>query len=105
MVVNDSSLYQTTRIQSLACYALCLKELWVEYGTGEKRSCIHLHSMADKMGESLCRVVVKADILTGDDITSRIGTKLAAMQCNPTTYPSEFAERKELQNDIAQKRT
>ena len=42
------------------------------------------------MGEPLCRVLFnmfKTHVLTGDDITSRIGTKFAAMQCNPLRGP------------------
>ena len=73
-----------------------LKELWVEFGTGEKRRLLPLHRMAERMGEPLCHVTGKAHLLTGDDVTSNIGTKLAAMKCNPTGYLTEFAERAEL---------
>ena len=80
-----------------------LKELWVEFGTGEKRRLLPLHRMAERMGEPLCRVKVKAHVLTGDDVTSKIGTKLAAMQCNPTVCLTEFAERAELpETEISQ---
>ncbi|MES9880567.1 MAG: hypothetical protein ABW185_06755 [Sedimenticola sp.] len=74
-----------------------LKELYVEFGTGEKRRLIPLHRMAERMGEPLCRVIVKAHVLSGDDVTSRIGTKLAAMHCSPIEYLEAFAERDELQ--------
>ena len=73
-----------------------LKELWLEFGIDEKRRLLPLHRMADKMGEPLCHVVVKAHVLTGDDVMSRIGTKLASKQCNPIGYMTEFAEREEL---------
>ena len=76
-----------------------LKELWIEFGTGKRRQLLPLHQMAERMGEPLCRVLVKAHILTGDDITSRIGTKVAAMQCNPLDYLGDFGERAELQTD------
>ena len=62
------------------------KEIWIEFGTGEKRRFLPLHIIADQMGEPLCRVLFKTHVHTGDDITSRIGTKLAAMQCNPPYY-------------------
>ena len=39
---------------------------------------------------------MKAHVLTGNDVTSRIGTNLAALQCNPTVYLTEFTERAEL---------
>ncbi|MES9879867.1 MAG: hypothetical protein ABW185_03200 [Sedimenticola sp.] len=74
-----------------------LKELYAEFGTDEKRRLLPLHRMAERIGESLCRVLAKAQILSGDDVTSRIGTKLAAMHCSPIAYLDEFAERDELQ--------
>ena len=76
-----------------------LKEIWIEFGTGEKRRLLPLHIIADQMGEPLCRVPFKAHVLTGDDITSRIGTKLAAMHCNPLNYLTGFGERPELGHD------
>ena len=55
------------------------------------------------MGEPLCRVVVKAHVFTGDDVMSRIGTKLATRQCNPIGYMTKFSEREERQEkEIAQ---
>ena len=46
---------------------------------------------------------MKAHVLTGNDVSSRIGTKLAVMQCNPIVYLNDFAERADLQEtDIAQ---
>ena len=43
---------------------------------------------------------MKAHVLTGNDVTRRIGTKLAAMQCNPIVYLTEFAERAELPETV-----
>ena len=41
--------------------------------------------------------------LTGNDVTSRISTKHAAMQCNPIVYLTEFDNRVEiLETVIAQ---
>ena len=55
------------------------------------------------MGEHLCRIMVKAHVLIGNDVTSRIGTKHAAMQCNPIVYLPEFAERAELLQTVLRK--
>ena len=76
-----------------------LKDIWIEFGTGEKRRLLPLHIISDQMGEPLCRVLFKAHILTGDDITSSIGTKLAAMQCNPLNHLTGFGEKSELGHD------
>ena len=54
-----------------------LKELWQQYGTGEKRRRLPLH-----------QAVIKAHILTGDDCMSKVGTKHAAMTCDPVTQCS-----------------
>ncbi len=43
-----------------------LQELWVQYGTGEKRRMIPLHVIHLKLGEELCRVLIKAHVTTGD---------------------------------------
>lgn len=69
-----------------------LRELWVEFGTGERRRYIPIHTLADKLGEGLSKVIVKAHILTGDDALSKIGTKHAALSCNPEHYLSNFAQ-------------
>ena len=37
----------------------------------------------------------KAPVLTENDVTSRIGTKHAAKECNPIVYLTEFDERAE----------
>ena len=55
------------------------------------------------MVEHLCLVLVKAHVLTGYDVTSRIGIKLTAMQCNPIVDLTGLAERAELpETEIAQ---
>ena len=46
--------------------------------------------------------MLQARLLIGNDLTSRIGTKLAKMQYNPIVYLTEFAESAELpEKDIA----
>jgi len=42
----------------------------------------------------------KAHVLIGNDVTSRIGTKHAAMQCNPMVYLTEFDDRAELPETV-----
>ena len=69
-----------------------LQQLWVEFGTGERKRHIPLHVLADKLGVELSRVILKAHILTGDDAISKIGTKHASRSCDPHRYLSDFAE-------------
>lgn len=103
MVSNDTDVVARLLryVHSLRCKGL--QECWVEYSTGERRRLIPLHNLAEKMGYSLCQVLVKAHILTGDDVTSKIGTKLAALHCEPVSYLSSFGEQSHLSDtDIAQ---
>ena len=55
-----------------------LKELWLRYGTGAKQRFIPIHSLCIKLGD-IQHSILKAHILTGCDVTSKIGTKLAAV--------------------------
>ena len=69
-----------------------LKQLWIHYGTGEKRRMIPLHLLSRKLGNDFCRVLIKAHVLTGNDTVSKIGTKHAALVSNPTRFLSNFGE-------------
>ena len=52
------------------------------------------------MGENRGLVLEKVHVFTGNDVTSRIGTKHAAMQCNPIIYLIEFDDRAELPETV-----
>lgn len=75
-----------------------LKELWVEYGTGEHRRKIPLHTLHDRLGKDICNVLIKAHVLSGDDAVSKVGTKHAALVCNPMSL-TNFAETNTLTDD------
>ena len=80
-----------------------LLELWIEFGSEEQRRHIPLHILARKLGDVLCRELVKAHVLTGDDALSKIGTKRAALACDPHTFLSEFGETQELSEQVINK--
>ena len=52
------------------------------------------------MGEQRGLVLEKVHAFTGNDVTSRIGIKHAAMQCNPIVYLTEFDDRAELPETV-----
>ena len=52
------------------------------------------------VGEHRGLVLEKVHVFTGNDVTSRIGTKHAAMQCNPIVYLTEFDARAELPETV-----
>ena len=69
-----------------------LKELWMCYGTGNNRRMLPVHILFEKHGKDMCKVIVKAHVLTGDDSHSKIGTKHAAIKMDPQKYLRRFAE-------------
>ena len=73
-----------------------MKELWLQFRTGEKRRMLPLHEFVQHQGVSLDKNVIKAHILTGDDYMSKMGLKHAALKCDPVRYLSNFAENESL---------
>ena len=69
-----------------------LKELWQQYGTGEKRHMLPLQQAVSQIGAPVVNTVIKAHILTGDDCMRKVGTKHAAMTCDPVQYLTNFGE-------------
>ena len=54
-----------------------LQEMWVEFGTGEHRREIPLHCLHAKLGEHFCNILLKAHVMSGNDVVSKIGRKYA----------------------------
>lgn len=73
-----------------------LEELYCLYGTGENRRYLPLHKMQFALGDAMSHVIVKAQVLSGDDYLSKIGTKHAAIMSEPVKYLSGFADSEEL---------
>ena len=72
-----------------------LTELWIEYGTGENRRKIPLHTLHVRLGTDTCSILLKAHVLSGDDAVSKVGTKHAALVCHPMSL-TNFAETNSL---------
>lgn len=51
-----------------------------------------LHHAVSQLGAPLAKTVIKAHILTGDDCMSKVGTKHAALTCDPVQYQTSFGE-------------
>ena len=60
-----------------------LVEIWMKYGTGEGERLIPMHILGNIIKPKLCKIILKAHILTGCDVTSKVGTKLAALNSEP----------------------
>ena len=53
---------------------------------------IPIHLLHTKLGDDLCRILVKAHVLTGDDSLSKVDTKHAAVVKTPIAYLYNFGE-------------
>ena len=59
-----------------------VQQLWIKFGTGDNSRYIPIHTLADKLGENNCQMVLKVHGLTGCDVTSKLGTKAAGMKAD-----------------------
>ncbi|KAH3870573.1 hypothetical protein DPMN_033761 [Dreissena polymorpha] len=73
-------------------HTLGMKEIWQQYGTGEKRRMLPLHQVISRLGTPLAKTMIKAHILTGDDCMSKVGTKHAAVTSDPVHFLMNFGE-------------
>ena len=62
----------------------------MEFG-GEYKQKIPLHTLHTRFGAAFCSILVKVHVLSGDDAVSNVGTKHAALACNPLSL-TNFAE-------------
>jgi hypothetical protein len=92
IVSNDADTFALLLHYTPYLQALGLKEIWQQYGTGEKRRMLPLHQAVSQLGAPLAKTVIKAHILTGDDCMSKVGTKHAAVACDPVMYLTNFGE-------------
>jgi len=65
-------------------------ELWMRAGVGDSIRYTPVHVLAGKQGRELCDVLPAVHALTGCDITSKFGTKLAALKMNPVAHLKDF---------------
>ena len=80
---------------------LDLQELWIMFGVGDKTRFLALHLLLYKIGVPRCKVIYKTHILTGADLTSKIGSKQSAINANPDMYLQGFGEEDELSVEAA----
>ena len=69
-----------------------LVELWLQYGTGDKRRMEPIHEGYTMYGPVKLRAMLKAYFITGNDYLSKVGSKHVAVSCNPELFLSNFAE-------------
>jgi len=66
-----------------------LLELWFRAGKGQQTRYIPLHVLAR---QPMCEVLLAIHALTGCDVTSKFGTKSAAIKADPSMYRADFGK-------------
>ena len=80
-----------------------LKEIMQRCGIGNTTRYIPVHILADKLGRDMCKVLPALHILTGCDMTSKVGTKCSGMKANPVQFLVTFGRSMSpTDSDIAQ---
>ena len=59
-----------------------VQQLWIKYGLGDKTCYIPIHTLAQRLGKDMCGMLLKSHVLTGCDVTSKLGTKGNALKAN-----------------------
>ena len=67
-----------------------LAELWVRAGVGDTTRYVPIHTLFQRLGSRLCAVLPALHSLTGCDITSRVGTKKAALKAEAEKFLKHF---------------
>jgi hypothetical protein len=67
-----------------------LEQLWVRAGVGDTSRYVPLHTLFQRLGHQFCAVLPALHSLTGCDITSKVGTKKAALKAEPEKYLKRF---------------
>jgi hypothetical protein len=79
-----------------------LQELWIRAGRGNTTRYVPLHILHARLGPLMCTVLPAVHNLTGCDITSKIGTKKAALKADPVAYLQGFGATAPLTPSVIQ---
>ena len=83
---NDTDTFIVLLSYMFDFISLGLKELWIQYGTGDHRRMTPVHEAYSVSGPVLSKIIMKSYVITGNDYLSKIGTKHAALSCNPELF-------------------
>ena len=97
---NDTDVFVVSMYFANHFKSLGLKELWFRAGKGDKIRFIPLHVLVSSVGQSMCDVLPAVHALTGCDITSKFGTKSAALKADPTRLLVGFGQRTATMSDV-----
>ena len=77
-----------------------LRGIWIRAGVGDSTRYIPVHMLAPRIGKELCYLLPLVHTLTGCDYTSKVGSKHAALNANPSEYLKDFDSGPSCDNDF-----
>ena len=98
-VSNDTDVFALVLYYTPEFVDLGAKEVWIMFGAGEKSRFLPMHILFQKLGPSSCKIIFKAHVLSGCDVTSKLGTKPASLNAKPGVYLRQFGEDNQLTID------
>ena len=70
-----------------------VNKIWMKFGILERQRHTTVYQLTEILGTKKSRVLHKANILTGCDVTSKIGSKTAAFKACTEKYLYDFGEQ------------
>ena len=86
VISNDTDVIVTLLFHFTVYAQEGLEQLWVKAGVGKTTRFIPIHSIHQTLTPNLAMVLPALHSLAGCDITSKIGTKKAALKADPIKY-------------------
>ena len=69
-----------------------VEEIWIQYGASDKTRFISVHKLSVALGEMKCKPILKSHALSGCDVTSKVGSKVAVIKNLIDKSLQEFEE-------------
>ena len=74
---NDTDVFAFVLHYTHDFVALGVKEVWIMFGVGEHCRSLPLHVLLQKLSAATCKIIFKAYVLSGCDLTSKLDSKQA----------------------------
>lgn len=100
---NDTDVAVTLLYHLPSFFDAGLEELWMKAGVGDSTRFVPLHTLYTRHDKELLRALPAIHSLTGCDVTSKIGTKKAALRAPAVQQLAGFTTNDNLTNDTIQK--
>ena len=103
VISNDTDVFALILHYMSLFFVKGINELWLKFGTGSYTRMLPMHIMHSNVGHEMCSVILRLHVLTGCDVTSKIGTKHGTLNTKPIDYLKTFGQSKNLCHEEAEK--